>query len=99
MNSNLVINTESLARTSRKALLLAGVLAIFPSPSWAQDAPDGAAAEAGAAADASTVDSAEIVVTALKRGPLLQEPPLAISAVPGQETGEPPGRERGGQYV
>jgi outer membrane receptor protein involved in Fe transport len=65
-----------MARTSRKALLMAGALAILPTASWAQEADDSAGTEAAA-------DSGEIVVTALKRGTLLQETPLAISAVTG----------------
>lgn len=77
MSMSRVFAAGKLTSASRKALLMAGALAVLPTASWAQEAEDGATTSEAA-------DSSEIVVTALKRGTLLQETPLAISAVTGQ---------------
>ncbi len=61
-----------------KAILLAGTLMASPGVALAQ-----ATADSGSTA-AEAIDSADIVVTALRRNTRLQETPLAISATSGE---------------
>jgi iron complex outermembrane recepter protein len=74
---------SALVRSTSAAWAFVGVNLAFAPASWAQTAPD--TAEAPQADDSAASGLAEIVVTAQKRSENLQDVPIAITAVSGEQ--------------
>ncbi|MGH6705470.1 MAG: TonB-dependent receptor [Sphingomicrobium sp.] len=72
-----------------RAMLFAGAAIFAAAPAWAQEAeqvaPEANATEAGAADEAPTTETGEIVVTARRRNEALQDVPIAVTAFTGEQ--------------